>query len=44
MWCNSIALFVLPNPQTLGMLIDVDGIERLVNNVSKLQIIQVNKV
>ena len=28
-----IALFVLPDPQTLGMLIDVDGIERLVNNV-----------
>ena len=33
-WCNSIALFVLPevlpDPQILGMLIGVDGLERLV--------------
>ena len=28
-----MALFVLPDPQILGMLIGVDGVERLVNKV-----------
>ena len=32
---------MLSDPQILGMLIGVDGVERLVNNVSKLQIMQV---
>ena len=30
-WCNSVALFVLPDPQILEMLIGVDGVERPAN-------------
>ena len=30
-WCNSVALFVLPDLQILEMLIGVDGVERPAN-------------
>ena len=32
-WCNSITSFALPDPHILGLLIGVDGVERLVNRV-----------
>ena len=32
-WCNSIALFILLDPQILEMLIGVNGVERLDNKV-----------
>ena len=31
--CYSLALFFLPYPQIMGMLIGVDGVESLINKV-----------
>ena len=32
-WCNSVALFALPDPQILEMLIGMDRVERPANEV-----------